>query len=148
MLFGYAYFTVLTSSMQEEIPKGSLILVREVDTMNININDNITYMNSATSTITHKVVDIFENYENSGSRGFQTRGINNENADRNIVYAANVVGKVILIVPVAGAVISYLVENVYLVFIIFGLIMVLSFSLRGLFSKSARKQAAAMKAKA
>jgi hypothetical protein len=54
------------------------------------------------------------------------------------VYEANVVGRVIFHIPGVGAVISSLKANIYIVFIIFGLCVVLSFLLRGLFAKPAK----------
>ncbi|MCL1858846.1 MAG: signal peptidase I [Oscillospiraceae bacterium] len=135
MFMGYSYFTVLTPSMQDEIPKGSFILVKQADPQELNIGDNITFMKDTNTSVTHKIIDIYENYQDSGVRGFQTKGVNNINPDRDIVYESNIVGKVILVIPVAGAAISYIRENIYIVFIIFGLCILLSFLLRGLFGK-------------
>ena len=135
MFMGYSYFTVLTGSMQDEIPKGSFILVHTTDPQKLKVGDNITYMLNANTTVTHKIMNIYENYENSGARGFQTKGVNNPNPDENIVFEANVVGKVIFHVPMAGAIISSLRENIFVVFIIFGLCIALSFLIRILFAK-------------
>lgn len=133
MFMGYSYFTVLTPSMQNEIPKGSLILVKQTDPNALKIGDNVTYMRDATTSVTHKIIDIYDNYENSGSRGFQTKGVNNINPDKDIVFAKNIVGKVIFVLPKAGIAISYLSENIYIVFIIFGLFVAISFLIRLLF---------------
>lgn len=135
MFMGFSYFIVLTPSMQSEIPKGSFILVHQTNSQELKIGDNITFMRDANTSITHKIVDIYENYENSGARGFQTKGVNNAAPDSDIVYEANVVGKVIFHIPGVGAVISSLKANIYIVFIIFGLCVILSFLLRGLFAK-------------
>jgi len=94
-------------------------------------------MDDQSTSMTHKIVGIYENYDSSGARGFQTKGVNNTNPDRDIVYEANVVGKVIFILPVIGMVLSYLNENIFLMFIIFGLCVLLSFFLRGVFAESA-----------
>jgi len=131
--FGYSYFTVLTTSMQSEIPKGSLIITKHVDSSIINIGDDITYLRSDGSTVTHRVVEIYNNYENSGARGFQTKGIDNPEADENIVYAANVVGVVIFSVANLGSVLSYIANNLWFVFVMFGILLILSFSLKVFF---------------
>ena len=136
MLLGYSYFTVLTSSMQNEIPKGSFILVKETESHKLKVGDNITYMRDANTSVTHQIINIYENYQKSGSRGFQTKGVNNANPDKDIVYEENIVGKVIVTLPGVGAAISYLGANIYIIFIIFGLFVLLSFSLRGLLKKS------------
>ena len=137
---GYSYFTVLSSSMQNEIPKGSFILVKQTNPQDFEIGDNITYMRDRSTSVTHKIVDIYENYQNSGARGFQTQGTNNANPDKDIVYESNVVGKVVLSLPAVGAAIAALGANMYLVFIIFGLCIILSFCIRGLFARPERNE--------
>ena len=129
----YAYFTVVSPSMQDELPVGSFILVKKTDPHDLKIDDNITFMKDAHTTVTHKIIGIYENYNDSGARGFQTKGTNNINPDAEIVYEANVVGKVIFNVPKAGAVISALKANIYIIFLIFGIFVIASFLLRMLF---------------
>jgi len=141
-VMGYSYFTVLSTSMQDEIPKGSFVLVRQTDAQNLKKGDNITYMRDGIDTVTHKIVNIYDNYQNSGARGFQTKGVNNATPDKDIVSEKNIVGKVILVLPAAGVVISYLGENIYIVFILFGLCVVLSLVFRTLLVKQGRKTAA------
>lgn len=137
--FNYSYFTVLTPSMQDEIPQGSLIIVKKTDPLELKTGDNITFMVDRSMSVTHKIVNIYENYNNSGARGFQTQGVNNANPDRDIVCEANVVGKVVLVLPLIGIILIHLSENVFYVFVIFGLCMLLSFLLRGLFAKQSKQ---------
>ena len=139
-IFGFSYFTVMSGSMQNEIPKGSFILVKNVDPRALNVGDTVTYMRDRNTSITHKIVDIYENYGNSGARGFQTKGVNNANPDSDVVYEANIVGKVVFTLPVAGAVMLFLASNVYIVLIIFGLCMIISFCLRGIFVRPLKKK--------
>ena len=131
----YSYFTVVSPSMQNELPVGSFILVKKIDPYKLQIGDNITFMRDANTSVTHKIIDILENYNNSGARGFQTKGTNNANPDSEIVYEANVIGKVIFNIPKMGAVISELRANIYIVFIVFGVFIVAAFILRWLFSQ-------------
>ena len=139
-IMGYSYFTVLTSSMQNEIPRGSFILVNDrIDPQELKVGDNITYMRDSTTSITHKIIDIYENYDDSGERGFQTKGVNNADPDKDIVFAVNVVGKVIFHIPKVGAVIDSLKANIYIVFIVFGLFIGLSFLIRLLLLKPKEK---------
>ena len=92
--FGYSIYLVLTDSMHSEIPQESFVLVKSIDPNTIQIDDDITFLNSDKKTITHKVVDIFEDYMQSGMRGFKTKGVDNTSTDREIVYADNVIGLV------------------------------------------------------
>lgn len=69
--FGYQPYMVVSASMQQSFPVGSLIFVRDAEPEEIEVGDPITFT-SGTLTITHRVVDI--DYEN---RIFTTKGDNN-----------------------------------------------------------------------
>jgi signal peptidase len=121
--------------MQSVIPKGSLVITRQIDPSSIQIGDDITYMLNERSSITHRVVGITENYENSGSYGFETKGVDNENPDENIVYAKNVVGKVIFHVPNVGSILLAISENWMLVVLPFCGLLILASLLKFVFSE-------------
>ncbi len=120
---GYSVFHVLTSSMQAEIPKDSLVVTQMVDTDSLKIGDDITYMVGPSTSVTHRIVNIIENYSD-GEKGFETKGLENKHNDSGIVAASNIVGKVIYhnyYLGRAGAFIShywYLIL-IYLVLYIF-----------------------------
>jgi len=132
-IFGYSWFTVVSRSMQDEIPKGSLILVKKTDALAV--GDNITFMRDSVTTVTHKIVSIYEDYYRSGSSGYQTKGLSNASPDDTIVSDANIVGKVVLVVPGAGMYMSWLGANIHIVLLIYGLCVVFSFLARGLLYK-------------
>lgn len=92
---GYSAFTVLTGSMENEIPKGSLVISKSVDPNTLKIGDDITFMSGPTSTITHRIIGITEKYLDTNARAFETQGIMNANPDKEPVPAVNVVGKVV-----------------------------------------------------
>ena len=118
--FGYSFFSVLTNSMYGEIPKGSLIVVRQTDPQLLNTGDNITYIRDRTTTVTHKIIEIHENYNDSGARGFKTMGINNTKPDTGIVYANNIIGVVSFCIPMLGSVLAYIADNVGIICILLG----------------------------
>ncbi|MFR3483522.1 MAG: signal peptidase I, partial [Clostridia bacterium] len=107
-LAGYSGMIVLTESMQSEIPKGSLVITKTVDPQSLQIGDDITYMANQTTSVTHRIVGITENYENTGQRAFQTQGIMNREPDKQMVPAVNVVGKVVFHSEVLGTVASFI----------------------------------------
>lgn len=114
-VFGYTFSTVLTGSMQSELPQGSLIVTRHVDPNTLKVDDNITFMQKDGTTVTHKIVGIHENYEQSGIRAFVTMGIENGMADDGVVWADNVVGKVIWHNLFLGEAFSYVKTNLLFV---------------------------------
>lgn len=122
---GFSAFTVLTSSMEREIPKGSLVITQSVDPNTLKIGDDITYMSGPTSTITHRIIGITENYLDTGQRGFETQGIMNADPDKEIVASANVVGKVIFHNKFLGDISTYVTKNWPIVVFVFVVIIVL-----------------------
>lgn len=122
-LVGFTGMIVLTESMQSEIPKGSLVIAQQVDPKTLQIGDDITYMANQTTTVTHRIVGIVENYENTGQRAFQTQGIMNAQPDKQPVHAANVVGKVVFHSVVLGMIAGFIGE--YWMFLLFALAVVI-----------------------
>ncbi len=94
-ILGFSAMRVLTTSMGDDLPQGSLIITREVDPETIQVGDDVTYLAGGSTTITHRVVDILENYAGSGKRAFITQGTANPTPDELTVPAQNLVGKVI-----------------------------------------------------
>lgn len=121
-VLGFSVFTILTGSMQRELPQDSLIIVHEIDVADISIGDDITYLRGDNSTVTHRVVGIYENYEGHG-RAFQTKGIENAAPDKDVVYGDNVVGKVVFHIPKVGGYIRFLHKNIVISVILCVLIL-------------------------
>jgi len=128
-LLGHSGFTVLSGSMQREIPEGSLVITRSVDPDTIKIGDDITFVRSDNATITHRVVNIIEDYSGNGNRGFQTQGLENPEPDRETVYAGNVIGLVKLSVPELGYALSYVSDHIGIVFALLGGILIATIAL-------------------
>jgi len=126
----YQYFEVLTTSMQSVYPRGSLVLVKSIDTDKLQIGDDITFYKDSSTTITHRIIAITENYDGSGNRGFVTKGVENAEPDSGLADERNVVGIVIWHVPYLGALLSWLGENLWLLLVIFGSLLACSFFLR------------------
>lgn len=133
-VMGYSCFTVMSSSMQGEIPKGSLIVTRYCEASALRIGDNITYFRDNGTTITHKIVEIFEPNACNQIR-FRTRGVNNSSPDDYTVAQSDVLGKVILVIPKLGTFINRAGENVHIMLIFFLICSLLSFLLKGIFTR-------------
>ena len=108
---GFSGMTVLTGSMQSEIPQGSLIINKRVEPNTLEVGDDITFIRVDGTTVTHRIVIIYENYNESGRRGFKTKGIENKIADNEIVSADNVIGKVIFCNLTLGKTLSFIKGN-------------------------------------
>lgn len=140
-LAGFSGMIVLSGSMQSEIPKGSLVIAKQVDPQTLQIGDDITFMANQTTTVTHRIIGIIENYEGTGQRAFQTKGIMNKDPDEQPVPAVNVVGKVIFHSLVLGQVASFMGE--YWIFILFvaAVLIGLTAVLKHIFKKEPKQTA-------
>jgi signal peptidase len=91
-------YVVISDSMSPTIDTGDVVIVRETATESIDRGDVITFRRSE-RRITHRVVEVVEN---DGSRAFRTKGDANEVADRSLVSAEHVVGRVWFHLPYVG----------------------------------------------
>lgn len=133
VIFGFSADIVLSGSMQSEIPQGSLVLVREVDPNGIQIGDDITFLTEGNSLVTHKVVDITEDYQQSGMRGFKTKGVDNPHPDKDTVYEDNVVGKVVFHNLLLGSILSYIQDRIWVPVLAAALLLAFVYALGHMF---------------
>lgn len=105
---GFTVQTVLTSSMESVYPKGSLVISRYTEPDTLEIGDDITFMASEDTTISHRIIGIVENYADTGQRAFQTQGVMNSAPDSELVPAVNVVGKVVFGSLTAGKIVDFI----------------------------------------
>jgi signal peptidase I len=89
------YEPILTGSMEPSLPVGSLVIISPVDTDSLQVGNIICYRFSDSMLITHRIINIT-------SEGFQTKGDANEEPDRDLITQSQIVGSVVLSVPVLG----------------------------------------------
>ncbi len=98
---GLRFVSVLSDSMSPTFERGGVLVVRPVDPSTIQVGDVIVFRQTydSSSTIAHRVVAVTGT---GSSFHFETKGDANEVADRELVPAAQVVGKVEFDVPLLG----------------------------------------------
>ena len=113
-IFGYRFYNVLTPSMTPTIPVGSMVLVKMVDVNELQPDDIITYSTSRDGSlvVTHRIRDIVKTED---SLAFVTKGDANLVDDFNPVLASQVIGRVNLIIPYLGSIMTYIQRNLVLV---------------------------------
>lgn len=138
-LAGFTGMIVLSGSMQSEIPQGSLVIARQVDPETLEIGDDITFMANQTTTVTHRIIGIIEDYEGTGQRAFETQGVMNARPDAQPVPAVNVVGKVIWHSLVLGQIAGFIGD--YWMFLLFVLVVVIGLAvvLKRIFRKEPKQ---------
>ena len=102
---GYELYTVITGSMEPNVPVGSLVFVKDVDPVEVQEKDIIAFYGGKDSNaiITHRVV---ENRVFIGD--FITKGDANSDNDMNPVDYEELIGRVELSVPYVGTVAQFL----------------------------------------
>lgn len=99
---GATPMTVLTGSMEPNLPPGTLVIVRPVETQDVRVGDVITYRITPTESgvVTHRVTDVAKSSD--GIRSFTTKGDNNDLADAAAVAPRQLVGTLWYSIPWIG----------------------------------------------
>ena len=127
-LIGLHPYTVLSGSMEPTYHVGSVIYVKKVDPMTLQVGDPITFMMNETTVATHRIVEIIPDENDPASVRFRTKGDNNDVVDGGDgVHSKNVIGKPVFSIPYMGYLAEYL-QNSSGRYVLFGLCAVLLLS--------------------
>lgn len=88
-IFGYKPFIVLSGSMETELYKGDLAIVKSVEVKDLKVNDIIAFKDKENYVVTHRIVDIVKD---NGITKFVTKGDNNNTKDSGYVEEDNIEG--------------------------------------------------------
>jgi len=99
-------YCMRSDSMGDELPAGSVIFTYKVPVKELNVGDVITYTNGQDMSVTHKIVNVIEDYEGSGYPAFRTKGTENVITDSEVVTREMINGKVIIHIPYIGKVLE------------------------------------------
>lgn len=99
-MLGYNIYTVVSGSMEPEIPTGSLVYIDRIEPEEVQVGDVIAFYGATdgSSIITHRVVT-----NSTIMSEFITKGDANEENDMNPIPYSHFIGKVALSVPKAGS---------------------------------------------
>lgn len=104
-IIGYRGYVVLSESMKPSILAGDVVIVRDANRCNIKENDVVTF-NQDNEVITHRIKGVLEN-------GYITKGDNNKSEDFEILSREDIIGKVVLRIPLIGRLIMF-ISNPYI----------------------------------
>ena len=109
-IFGVAPYTVLSGSMEPNIPVGSLIYVKKVTAADLHVNDPVTYTLESGLVVTHRIIEVIPDEDDPTVVRYRTKGDANNDADGTPVHIKNVIGKPVFTIPLLGYV-AYFVQN-------------------------------------
>lgn len=108
-LNGVRLFNVMSGSMEDTLPVGSVIIVAEQETEALAEGDIITFISNDPlfygEIVTHRIIEIADF---QGSVMFITKGDANEDRDQAAAIPANVIGKVVFNIPLLGYVLNFI----------------------------------------
>lgn len=112
-IFGYQLYTVISGSMEPEIPVGSLVYIKGMEPEDVEEKDVIAFYGGRDSNaiITHRVV---ENRVVMGE--FITKGDANQTEDMNPVDYNEFIGRVELSIPAVGGIAQSLTSRLLSIF--------------------------------
>ena len=115
---GYYMFTIASESMVPDYKVGDIIISKKVDTNNLNVGDDITYVGEKGElkglVITHRIV---EKEDRDNKEYFTTKGVANQIEDPEI-QISNIYGKVIYKTKILSF-FSRLMQNMIIYYVIF-----------------------------
>lgn len=116
-LFGYRYYTVLTPSMEPELSVGDMVIVKLANADEIAEGDVITFNPSSETDayLTHRVTQLFPDYQGTGVTCFKTKGDANETEDSFLVDSSRLIGKVAFHIPKIGYIVRFVQLKWYFV---------------------------------
>jgi signal peptidase len=119
------YKPVYTGSMAPAIGVGSVVLIKPVNPNNLEVGDIICYSFSGT-TVTHRIIEVTD-------EGFITKGDANEDPDQLTVGKENIIGKVVLNLPILGYVGSFARTSLgYILLVVTPVVTLIGFEIKNI----------------
>lgn len=120
-ILGYKPFIVLSGSMETELSKGDLAIVRNVDVNDLKEKDIIAFREKDGYVVTHRIVSVFKNGDNVY---FITKGDNNNTNDNGMVKSNRVEGKYVTKINGFGNVLLVLQKPITLIVILIIIVLI------------------------
>ncbi len=99
-------YTMLSGSMEQRIPAGSLIIERKVPPKTLKVGDIVTFRNAEGLSVTHEIVKVYPVPEGDPVCRFRTKGTENKFMDEEILEEDQILGKVVFSIPYLGRLFS------------------------------------------
>ncbi len=113
--FGIRTNIVISGSMEPAIGTGSVIITRPIAPENIRVGDIISYSSrTGVYEVTHRVIGI----EQTPDLHFITKGDANQDKDPTPIPAEQVLGKLFLVIPGLGYLITYMRNPIAIIMLI------------------------------
>jgi len=139
--FGYSVMRVATGSMSPSLPVNTVIVARHVDPSELRLRDIVTFVTDDGRTITHRIYQIYENYQNN-SYGFRLIGDANDGIADDVVHLADdLIGRVVYQSYPLGRALMFIHRYflTIMAMLVFSLVLLLIVKMRIRFKKKSRR---------
>lgn len=138
-LLGYEVLVVQSGSMEPNYHVGSLVYVKPVDAVELEVGDVITFELGGGVRGTHRIIEVLND---EGSLAFRTKGDANEVDDLNPVSPEALVGQVKFTIPYLGFLITYIQQppGIYVTISIVAVLLLLTILPDLIFPAEKRKE--------
>ena len=114
-IFGYKAYNITTNSMEPNINKGDIILIKKPKKEEkIKIGDVISFKNDG-QIITHRIVDISDT---NGVKRYITKGDNNNVQDEQGLRFDQIEGKLVIKIPQLGKMVASFKNGIIIVLVL------------------------------
>ena len=139
LVFNYFILPQLSDNMEPKIPYGSLLIIKSISPAALNNEDTIVVSRSKAVYITQSIVSIETSTGGANGIEFTTRGLNEGAVGASLIKPSQVRGRVVFFIPVLGAVMSVIANNLLIIGVIYiGLVFIIR-QLKKLFQPEKQK---------
>jgi len=114
-ILGFKFYTVLTGSMEPEYNIGDMIIEKPIQAKDIKVGTVVTYKINKNKTVTHRVIEIFEE---EGKTLYRLKGDNNNSPDKDPVEYSQIQGGILFKIDKIGIIIAKLSSRIGMIIVI------------------------------
>ena len=128
---GYSVMRIASGSMAPTLPINTVIVTnRHVEPRDLSVGEVVTFLTENGTTLTHRIYAIYEDYQESGVRGFRLIGDASEFPDYNIYTANDFLGRYVASNYPIGRVLMFVHEHMWVAVVATILILTVLFGIK------------------
>ena len=101
-LIGLQPYTVISGSMEPTYHVGSMIYVKEVDPLKMQVDEPVTFYLNDNTVATHRIIEVIPDESNPNVMYYRTQGDANETPDGDPIRSDQIIGKPVFSIPYLG----------------------------------------------
>lgn len=124
-IFDHYIYSYQDSNMEPEVEYNSLVIINKLKKQPVLVNDNLSYKINDDSV---KIVNVNELVDNRQDT-FKVKSISHQFEDEEVLTRQETLGRIVYILPVIGGIFTTLINNLWLMYLISGLFLIIAYLL-------------------